>query len=82
MFCFVREHIGGEPEIINIKPVRVQFTSPNYLGRTLGQGKRVKIHEFWRNSARVTSAKRFLVRFRNSVVILLFIFPLVLTGIW
>ena len=34
-------------EIINIKPVRVQFTSPNYLRRTLGQGKRLRIHGFW-----------------------------------
>ena len=36
-------------KIINIKPVRVQFTSPNYLRVTLGQGKRLKIHGFWRN---------------------------------
>ena len=27
--------------INNIKPVRVQFTSPNYLRRTLGQGERL-----------------------------------------
>ena len=40
-------------EIINIKPVRVQFTSPNYLRGTLGQRKRLRIHGFWRNPADV-----------------------------
>ena len=33
-------------QIINSKPVRVQFTSPNYPRVTLGQGKHLRIHGF------------------------------------
>ena len=71
------------PETINNKPVRVQSTSSNYLRRIPGQGKRLRIHGFWRNLPRGQKKTRIcliLVTLKKTTATCLFILPKVLDG--